>query len=276
MLFNLFRKKTVVHLYTILWNEENMLEYFFRYYDPVVDKYIFFDDGSTDATLEILSKHPKAEIRSLPRLEVDSYVLAAKEIHDNCWKESRGKADWVIITAIDEFLYTSNLRSYLSDCKAKKITAIPALGFQMISRTLPVAGENLIKTVTRGCPFAPINKLSIFDPDKIQETNYHVGRHVAEPIGEVKYPDKDILFNLHYKCLSFEDTFKRHNDLQNKLGTVDKQNQWGIHYSWAKDRFKTEWDYFEQNSVDNIFSNKDKLTVQHSLLAERWWHKYEI
>ena len=92
---SLFRKKRRlrVHLYTICWNEEYMLPYFFRHHDRVVDRYVIFDDGSTDSTLSSLKRHPGVEIRPLPRLEVDSYALAAKNVHDACWKESRGLAD---------------------------------------------------------------------------------------------------------------------------------------------------------------------------------------
>jgi hypothetical protein len=61
---------------------------------------------------------------------MDSYVLAAQDVHNNCWKESRGLADWVIITAVDEFLYAPNLKSYLAECAKEGVTAIPALGFK--------------------------------------------------------------------------------------------------------------------------------------------------
>src|SRR5450432_401100 len=178
-----FGAKPTIHLYTICWNEEYMLEYFFRYYNKFVDHYVFFDDGSNDQTLGILEKHPKVEVRRLIRLnDIDSYILAAQNVHNNCWKESRGVADWVILTAVDEFLYTANLPSYLAECAQKGVTAIPALGFQMISTTLPTAHQDLPELVTRGCPSVMMNKLSLFNPDKILETNQRRGRHWAEPV----------------------------------------------------------------------------------------------
>lgn len=54
-----------VHLYSICWNEAHMLEFFFRHFDPVVSRYVFYDDGSSDGTLEILGRHPRTEIRPL-------------------------------------------------------------------------------------------------------------------------------------------------------------------------------------------------------------------
>jgi glycosyltransferase involved in cell wall biosynthesis len=269
------RKKEIIHLYTICWNEEYMLKYFFKYYDKIVDRYVFFDDGSTDTTLDILKEHPNVEVRKLPRVGEgkDSYVLAAQEVHNNCWKESRGIADWVIVTAVDEFLYMPRLRSYLAECTRNGITVIPALGFQMISEILPKGNKSMPRLVKRGCPWVDMNKLSIFNPNKIEEANHHVGRHSSGPRGEVKYPSTDRLLNLHYKYLSFETTFKRHSDLQEKLGSLDKKNAWGIQYSWSRDRFKESWDYFMNNSVKNIFAWNYSPGLQHSRIEERWWRK---
>jgi glycosyltransferase involved in cell wall biosynthesis len=253
-----------------------MLKYFFKYYDPLVERYVFFDDGSTDQTLNILEKHPKVEIRPLPRLDnIDSYVLAAQNVHNQCWKESRGSADWVINTAVDEFLYTLHLQSYLTECKKEGVTAIPALGFQMISKTLPTSNKNLTALVKKGCPWTIMNKLSIFDPNKIAETNQHFGRHSAKPTGEIKYPEKDLLLLLHYKYLSFEDTFKRQGELQEKLGSVDKENGWGRQYGWEREKFKENWDHFEQNAVENVFSPNYNAHLEHSPLTDRWWRKNE-
>ena len=52
-----------VHLYTKVWNEEEMLPFFFRRYDPLIDRYIIYDDGSTDNTLKLLAAHDRVEIR---------------------------------------------------------------------------------------------------------------------------------------------------------------------------------------------------------------------
>jgi hypothetical protein len=200
-------------------------------------------------------------------------VLAAQQVHNTCWKESRGVADWVIYTAIDEFLYAPDLKAYLTECTRQKVTVIPALGYQMIAATFPTADQSLLDLVQRGCPFAKMNKLSLFNPNKIIETNQLPGRHSAEPIGEVRYPAKDVVLNLHYKYLSFEHTVKRHLELEQKLGKLDKENNWGYHYSWTQALLKTDWDYFEQHAVENIFAPDYDPHVAHSPLTERWWRQ---
>lgn len=250
-----------------------MLPHFFAYYDKLVNRYVFYDDGSTDRTLEILNKHPKVEIRTFPRLYADSYVLAAQEIHNNCWKESKGIADWIINTPADEFLYTPNLASYLVECKKKGITAIPALGYQMVSRSLPPTGQSPFETIRSGCPWVRMNKLSIFNPNKIININQAAGRHSAEPSGQVKYPEEDRLLNLHYKYLSFEYTFNRHQELNGKLGTFDKQNNWGRQYRFTRNELEKEFKYFEDHAVKDVFSSRYNPHLEHSDLSERWWRK---
>ncbi len=266
-------KKQIIHLYTTCYNEEYMLNYFFRHYDTIVDRYVIFDDGSTDSTLDILKKHPKVEVRKLPRLKVDSFILSENEISNNSWKESRGIADWVILVDIDEFCFTPELNNYLYECTQSGITMLPALGYQMISQTLPLEKKSLLELVKRGCPWVNMNKLCIFNPNKIIETNNALGRHSSNPVGEVIYPKKDILLNLHYKYLSFENTFNRHKELEKKLGSLDKKNKWGHKYLWDKKQFKEDWDYFENNSTKNVFSIWHTLTVKHSALTDRWWRK---
>lgn len=264
--------KPVVHLYTICWNEEDLLHHFFDHYDAVVDRYIFYDDGSTDETLAILAQHPKVVVRSLPRLNQDSYVLAAKELHNSCWKESRGIADWVIYTAVDEFLYApQGLGNYLKECKEQGVTAIPALGYQMVSDTFPIESEPILLQVKNGCPWSDMNKLSIFNPNEISESNFHAGRHLAEPQGNIVFPKSDVLLNLHCKYLNFEKTFQRHTDLNIKLGLIDKENGWGFQYGWSRDKFKEDWDFFKQNSHENILADNYFPALEHSITDQRWW-----
>lgn len=264
-----FQKKPVVHLYTISWNEEYLLRHFFQHYDSWVDRYVFFDDGSDDATLGILKSHPKVEIRKFPRLESDSFVLAQRALMDNCWKESRGHADWVVVTDVDEFLYTKNMPAYLRACSKKGVTAIPALGYQMISRESPRA-KPLTKQVRQGCPWQDMSKLGIFNPDEVQETQFSFGRHVAHPKGNIQYPEKDVLLNLHYKYLSFEFVLARYMALNTKLGLFDKEQQWGIQYSWSREQLKKDWDEIERSSATNILSSKYDPDVAHAALV-KWW-----
>src|SRR5687767_7107410 len=103
-----------IHLYAICWNEAKMLGFFFRHYEPLVSRFVIYDNGSTDETVALLRAKPNVEVRPFPKTHADSFVLSAKALQDQCWKESRGQADWVIVNAIDEHLHHPGLASYLA------------------------------------------------------------------------------------------------------------------------------------------------------------------
>ena len=86
----------VVHLFAQCWNDEQTLPFFFRHYDGLVDRYVIYDDGSTDNTWAILQSHPKVDARRFVRSVPDSFALSEQALSNDCWKASAGEADWVM------------------------------------------------------------------------------------------------------------------------------------------------------------------------------------
>src|SRR5205085_2478480 len=130
-----------------------MLPFFFRHYDPFVDHYVLFDDGSTDSTLSLLASHPKVEVRQFVWSDAESFAYSEQSLSNHCWKESRGVADWAIVIDIDEHLFHPSMRRYLETCSQNGTTFIPALGFQMISDDVPAPKETLCQSRVFGAPW---------------------------------------------------------------------------------------------------------------------------
>jgi hypothetical protein len=170
-----------IHHYATCWNEARVLQFFFRHYQPFISRFFVYDDGSTDGSLDILAAEPDVVVRRRRRSHPDSFVLSGRDHTNNCWKESRGLADWVIIGNIDEHLHHPSLREYLEHCRDKGITVVPALGYQMLSDSFPPAHVKLCGAITRGAPWRQMNKLILFNPDAVREINFDVGRHAARP-----------------------------------------------------------------------------------------------
>jgi hypothetical protein len=255
-----------IHLYTILWNEEDMLPFFFRHYDSIVDRYVVYDDGSTDHTLKLLAAHTRVEIRPLVRAHPTSYILSAQVLHDTMWKESRGRADWVIITAVDEHLYHPiGLRWYLRMARYRGITAVPAVAFQMVTNTFPSVDEHLAQTRRLGAPLDVYNKLSVFDPEALTETRYAVGRHSATPEGDVRYPKRDQLLLFHYKYLGIDYLHRRYALLGSKLGVTDRELDFGHHYHVNRTKLEAEFAEVRRNAV--VVTGR----VGRQFKRQKWW-----
>lgn len=242
----------VVHLYTICWNEAAMLPFFFRHYDPVVSRYVFYDDGSTDGTLDLLAAHPRVEIRRFQRVIPDSYVLSAQELHNAAWKDSRGQADWVIWTAVDEHLHHASLglKAYIRACHDSPTTVVPALGFQMVGNGFPPPGTLLCERLPMGAPHLMFCKLSLFRPEAVREMNYSIGRHAVEPVGILVYPETDALLLLHYKYLERQYTAARNALLAKGLGPLDDANAWGSQYRAEAAVLDAEFEMYRSLSLD--------------------------
>ena len=229
-----------IHLYTLCWNEVRMLPYFFRHYDHLIDRYFIDDNGSTDGSIEMLSAHPKVTLGHF-EVEGDSFVDAARIHYNQCWKQSRGQADWVIVCNIDEHIYHRNLRGYLADCKRQGTSLIIPAGYNMISDTFPRTDEPLSRTIKYGVRDLFWDKPQLFNPNKIKEINFAPGRHTAAPTGEFLTPEAQDVKMLHFKYLGIEYLIRRHSELRNGLTRRDIEEDWGNQYLWDEERNTEEY-----------------------------------
>jgi len=259
-----------VHLYTIVWNEEEMLPFFFRHYDSLVTRYVVYDDNSTDHTLEMLASHDRVEVRPFVRTRPDSYVLSARSLHNSVWKESRRRADWVIITAVDEHLYHPvGLGRYLMRAGRRGVTAVPALAFQMVTDVFPSPQEYLARTHRCGVPLDSFNKLSVFNPNAIEETRYGIGRHWAAPEGRVQYPSQDQLLLFHYKFLGIDYLLRRYALLSTGLGVGDKSRQFGFKYDLPHSELQAEFAELRRTALEATSAEARKLK------RNKWWRSQQ-
>src|SRR5438132_5326888 len=242
----------IIHLYAICWNELSILRFFFRHYEPWIDRFVLFDDGSKDGTLELLRSKRKVEVRQFLLRHPDSFVLSEKALHDECWKESRGAADWVVVTDVDEHIYHPRLAAYLEASKRRGVTYIPALGVDIVTEAFPGAGENRARTRTIGAPTPQSSKLRIFAPDAMQEVDVGVGGHDARPSGRLALPDRDELLLLHYRHLGVNYVLPRYNSLAHRLKEQDVKNRWGWQYRSSPEEYMRQLADLKGNLVDVV------------------------
>ncbi|QGJ70998.1 Glycosyltransferase [Planctomycetales bacterium 10988] len=241
-----------IHLYANCWNDIRMLPYFMRHYLPYVDQFVLFDDHSTDVSVAYLSQYPQVEVCPLMRNRPDSFIESMRELFHHCWKESRGKADWVIVCNVDEHHYHPDLLGYLEQANEDGITVIPSVGYQMVNEEFPEARttqSRLCDMINTGVPYSYMDKIAIFNPNEVDEINYAEGRHSAQPTGNIVYPKQSEVLNLHFKYLSKEYVIERHAELCSGLRSKDFQQNWGIQYTWDRDKQIKEFDNFARQAV---------------------------
>jgi glycosyltransferase involved in cell wall biosynthesis len=204
-----------------------MIPFFLRHYEPLVDRIVVFDDGSSDRSQKLLSASRKIELRRLP--SGPSSILMQMEEMNRCWKESRGRADWVMLCDMDEHIYRPRLRDYLKDCQTEHATILHLSGLEMVSANFPSANAVLSETIRHGVRTFLLDKMAVFDPNAIEEINYTPGLHVAAPTGRVIFSRKREVKLLHYKQLGLDYVLWRSNELQHRQTEYDRERGWSLH-----------------------------------------------
>jgi hypothetical protein len=157
---------------------------------------------------------------------------------------------------------------FLLSCARERATCIPALGYQMFSEDFPEAHETLCVTRTRGAPWHHMSKLSLFNPNAVEETNYETGRHKAHPKGQITFPLRDELLLLHYKYIGFERTYRHHARELSGLRSYDLARQWDRPYAVSRTELREYWEDFASNAVD---ISDPQLRPWATHLGKRWW-----
>jgi hypothetical protein len=238
---------SIIHYYSICWNEEKLLPYVLDYYAPICEKIVIMDNESDDDSSAIIRSYKNAEVRTYStngEIRDDIYL----EIKNNIWKESRGKADWVIVCDVDEILYHPNLITKLDVLKERGINIIKPHGYDMYAEDYPKNSLLEIKTGIKDNRL--LGKCIIFNPNSIEEINYKTGCHKCYPTGNLKFYKEDDIKLLHYKCLNLNFLLGRFELLKNRLSLYNIENKFGKHYLAEKELIKKKYFKNLSNSED--------------------------
>lgn len=230
-------KTPIIHVYTICWNEEKFLPFFIKHYGSFCDKIIVYDNESTDSTLDILAKNPKTKVISYKTGNTFN-DLKKNEIANTCWKQSRGKADFVIVCDTDELLYDKN-NNIKKTLQMSRNTIFRPEGYEMLSEYFPSYGKPL-RQQCKGLPSKYYCKKIIFDPHCIVDINYYPGCHEADPKGYVKIGTSEFLL-LHYKRIGVEYIINRYQAFKQRLSQQNLDNKMGMHYFMTEQEITDEF-----------------------------------
>jgi glycosyltransferase involved in cell wall biosynthesis len=262
----------LIHLYVTCWNEERLIPFFLRHYEPLVDRIVVWDDGSTDRSVELLRASAKVEMRPLPRAN-SSFLEAHQTMFETCWHECRGRADWVCLIDLDEFLFHPDWHNYLAQKKREGVTVVQALGYEMMSESFPEPGMDLATSIIRGERELHLDKTCLFSPNAIDRMNYVVGRHHCSPTGRVKFPAQYRMQLRHYKNLGLDYVLARCHELASRITPRDTARGWSGQYLRDDDSIRA---HFQKQlaSAEVVPSPRVDPPARKSL-RQRLWSPFE-
>lgn len=182
-----------IELYAFTYNDEDILPFFLRHYEPLVDNMTFIDSGSTDKTLELIKKH---EVIHTCLNWWDWDFL--HDLRQNIWRSS--VYDLIFFPDVDEFFYHPDLRRFL---ETNRYDIYRMEGYQMVARRFPSKGTNILD-LNMGVSCSLYNKYTLFDPKAdLTFPDAHNVTTTSKDICSFK------IKLLHYKYLGIDYLMKR-------------------------------------------------------------------
>jgi hypothetical protein len=255
----------MIYIYTIHWQESVMLKYFLRHYLTFADKIIIYDNDSgyefwlehndlLNDKIEIRTFHSDNEIN-------ESNYLAIK---NEAWKECKNKGiDWVFVVDCDEIVYNPNMKSELSRLSNEGFTMVMPNWCEMITAEIPDTDKQIYESyqqgnyLTSGHYINNNHKISIFNPNAINNINYEVGCHSCNPIGRIKVFPLGDFKTLHYKSLGIDYLVERYGRLRERLSEENKEKGWGTHYLNSNEEIEKNYNELLNNSKNVVQEEKN-------------------
>jgi glycosyltransferase involved in cell wall biosynthesis len=239
-------QKPVVHLYTLCYNEEEIIPFFLQHYLPWVEKIVVLDNNSTDRSRELLEGRENVLVKSYDTGNEYREDIQMK-LRNTIWHQSRGLADFVIVCDMDEFLYVKDHETFLRHLRQQGFTVVRPFGINMVSESFPQPGVPLTSQIREGVPNEQFSKMVLFDPVKIERINFFPGSHFALPEGQVKiYMGDQKVKLLHYRYLGLQHMLKKNRSRHERRGQVSMKQGWGYHYSYEEQKQQKIFEHFLQ------------------------------
>lgn len=249
--------------YVLCWNEMPILPFMVDYWKLIARKVILYDNNSTDGSIEYLKNFDWIEVRPYP-IETNNTIddNIHIQIKNKCWKEQKNNnVDFVIVSDLDEIVWSNNLLQALQYFKDEKFAIIKSKGYDFISKEFPIHSDLLLHEQIETCSRNEMwDKCILFQPDLVDEINYLPGCHSCNPLlkNNCKINYSSDLFLFHFKYLGVEYLILKRNATNKRLSENNIKNNWGFEYQYNKkqilQQFNEKW--------ENCINFKDLIIKQ--------------
>jgi hypothetical protein len=191
-----------IELFTFTCNDQDILPFFIKHYEKIVDRMTFIDSESNDDTLKIIRDHRIIKT-GLKWWDWDTL----HNMRDNIWRQS--EYDMIMFPDVDEFFYRPDLKEFLN---ITNFEIYQMQGFQMVSSKFPSRPGMEITELNRGVPLPLHNKYTIFSPKA--DIHFVDAHNIATASNKINRFDIKLL---HYKYLGVENMMRRAKLIQSRV-----------------------------------------------------------
>ena len=253
--------------YTLMYNESEIIPYVVDYWIHLHSqldefKVVVYDNNSTDNSVELLSKYPWIEIR---HFQSDGHNdVIHQQLKQDCWKESKGRADWCCVCDFDEILWSKNntLKEELEYADKHNFNVIGMKWYAFAGDSLPsyTEGTFLHQQVKRGYEqyinhteqFKHLGKFILFNPNKIKEMHWSVGQHILHRV--IPYMNLYVtstVVTFHINKGFGEDYFvQKRQKMFKRLSQTNLRSGMGIEYGHPEEKIRQEYRQYQAQSID--------------------------
>lgn len=251
----------------LCYNEIDILPFVSKYWERLgVDKVVVFDNGSTDGSLEYLSKLKYVEIRNFETSGQNDIIQ--KAIKEDAYLEYRKYYDIVIISDMDEVFYFNDFKALERQMIDEGYSCMVTPIFSLCEDFKPQPEEGKLlhqqchkfykQRMNHMTNFDEFSKISIFNTAVTERVSMSVGQHYVST-----YPTMKVMlgdgFCLHIdKGFGIDYKFNIRQKMNKNLSDVNKMYGMCIEYADSYEKLKREYEDNQKKSVNiNDFYNND-------------------
>lgn len=244
----------------LCYNEIDILPFVSQYWEKIgVDKVVVMDNGSTDGSLEFLSKLKYVEIRHFDSNGQNDIIQ--KQVKEQAYLEYRSYYDIVIISDMDEVYYFKDFRAVARRMIDGGYNILSCPIYSLCEDFKPQYEEG--KLLHRQCKkfykqrmnhldgFEDLSKLSIFNTKITDEVKMSVGQHYVNTLPSMKIMLSYEGFCLHVdKGFGLEYKYNIRQKMNKNLSDDNKKFGMCVEYSYDYERLKEEYEKNQEKSFN--------------------------
>lgn len=244
---------------TLCKNEQDIIPFCIDYWKRIADKVVVFDNGSTDNSVELLSKEDFIEVRTFDSEGQNEFIQ--KDVKENAYKEFKNDYDIIILSDMDEVFYFDDFKAVASEMIEKGYNVLATPIYSLCESFKPQYEEGKYlhqlchkfykQRMNHMSGLENISKLSIFNTKITNEVRMSVGQHIVMTYPQMKLMISDKGFNLHIDKGLGEDYYvQRRKKMANNLSDINKQHGFCIEYSKTEEESRREYKEHQSKSFN--------------------------